>query len=223
MYNHVADYGYFVRKNRLNGLKMWLVLKDTLSSVFGKKTYRWNVKSSQIEGEYKMLGAKYIGHEEMTDDMDLHRWEKEHFLVQHIRILHESPKPTVVKILQVAYNTGQLRCEMELSEDFYAEWIDRVVDYPSREDPLKISDLTTINRYVSRDIQNTPIIKFVDDINAAQGIALAGDILASVMQSAMTETDTSDEMLPMSGGYVRPPVGHSAHTFKIDFSNIKYM
>jgi len=223
MYNRVAEYGYCVRKNRLDGLKMWLLLKDTLSTVFGKKTYRWNIESSQISGEYSKLGSKYIGHLEHVDEDEMDQWEKEHFLVQHIRILHESPEPTIVKMLQVAYNTGQLKSEMEESSEFYENLKNRVVDYPSEANPLKIRDLTTINRYISRDLQNTHVIDFVEHIKASHGfalaLALAGNVFACVMPdlSATTDmTDSSDE-LPMSGGAVI----HT--TFKINFSDIKYI
>ena len=223
MYNRVVDYGYFVRKNKLNGLKMWQLLKDTLSTVFGKKTYKWNIEPSQIEGEYSKLDSKYIGHLEMDDARvkDEDRWEKEHFLVQHIRILRESPEPTIVKMLQVAYNTGQLRSEMEKSPEFYEKLEDRVVDYPSKESPVTVRDLTQIDRYISHDMQHSHATDFVDDHKAAHGFALAGNVLICVMPGSATvdtvDTTESSDTLPMSGGSVR----HS--TFKINFSDIKYI
>ena len=182
IYSQVLGYGYFVRVSKLNGLAMWGLLKDNLSNVFGKDTFEWNIPNDQITGEYNQLDTSgFIGHKDKTDEMDTHQWESEHFLVQHIRILKESPKPTVVKILQVAYNTGQLVGEMESGSEFYKKFIKRVVDYPSADSPLKLGDIVQMDRYISTTLQNTQISELVKNNNMAKGLSIAGGIFKSIV------------------------------------------
>lgn len=178
MYNQVKEYGYFVRNNGLNGLIMWNVIKFVFQQIFGDTTYKWNIPHDQIMGEYNLLDDKFIGHLEMSDSLDRLRWESEHFLVQHIRILKETQKPTIVKILQVAYNTGQLEAEMRKHSEFYKQFKKNVVSYPTKESPLKISDLMKIDRYISRELQDTEISEFMRDRTPAIALPHISKMLA---------------------------------------------
>ena len=147
LYNSVINYGYIVRKYNYDGLAMWNLLKNPLSKVFhGNNPGEWATSRKQIEDEYKNIEKSgFIGHLDETPDMDHNQWEREHFLVQHVRILFKSPQPTIVKYLQVGYNTGQLNAELEVNPDFYEKYMDKVTAF------------TNIDRYIPSEIMQTPI------------------------------------------------------------------
>jgi hypothetical protein len=215
-YNEVIKYGNFVRSNRLNGLIMWNVLKVVFQQIFGDRTYEWNTSHDQIIGEYNLLDGKFIGHLEPSDSLDKLRWEPEHFLVQHIRILKETKKPTIVKILQVAYNTGQLEAEMNKNREFYKQFKNNVVSYPSEDSPLKIKHLKKINRYISPEMQDTDISELVPDSTPAIAISHINKMLAPLSHGLPKPLDesTQDNMM---GGSTNNKI------IRIDFTNIKYI
>ena len=147
LYNSVIHYGYIVRKYNYDGLAMWNLLKNPLSKLFkGNNEDEWAIPREQIEEEYKKIEDEgFIGHLDETPDMNHDQWEREHFLVQHVRILFKTPRPTLVKYLQVAYNTGQLNAELEVNPDFYEKYMDKVTTF------------TNINRYIPREIMQIPV------------------------------------------------------------------
>ena len=111
LFSLVKEYGYYTRKNDLDGLAQWNRLKNILLK-------------SKIEGEWDQKVKQYFV--EMRSDLkiqeceneipiknDLERkkmWEKHHFYLQHARIPTLNFKePKLVRLLQIAYNAGQLQ------------------------------------------------------------------------------------------------------------------
>jgi len=149
----VIIYVESVRRLNYDGLVMWNLLKNPLSELFGNTKYDWEISREQIEEEYGLLDSQFIGHLDETPDMDHDQWAREHFLVQHVRILFKTPRPTLVKYLQVAYNTGQLKAELDMNPDFYEKHMD------------KVRTFMNINRYIPSEIMQKPISELQTENN----------------------------------------------------------
>lgn len=107
-FEEIKAYGKYVRENKLNGLDSWNSKKKQLLEeliVFDK----WNIED--IEGKYKFvhdeLGMKGDDFDEKTEN-----WEKFHFFLQHFRI-PKNNKPDSLRLMQIAYNAGQLEACFE--------------------------------------------------------------------------------------------------------------
>lgn len=141
LWNHVLNHGYTVRKNGLNGLEEWQPLKNLYS------TYEiGTTKNVPINEKIKGLVQKvnYACQDKDHNDVTIeicdikltNSKETDHFIIQHLRIptMLDFTLP-LVKILQIAYNAGQVKAEIE--KDTYHQ---KIVKFYEEN---KLSDLTT--------------------------------------------------------------------------------
>uniref|UniRef100_A0A6C0EFP6 Uncharacterized protein n=1 Tax=viral metagenome TaxID=1070528 RepID=A0A6C0EFP6_9ZZZZ len=110
------NYGTYVRKNKLNGLESWQLLKKMFGTV--NKSYDLNLEN--LEELRKKVDYKEIGKEdenakltvdgtEMSNDI-----EHDHFFVQLFRlpkVNNKDGKLQFLKLMQIAYNIGQFKAE----------------------------------------------------------------------------------------------------------------
>jgi hypothetical protein len=120
LFNTVIEYGKQVRSRGLDGLDMWNKIKKLFSADTGN--CEWNIKRT-INGEsisdlsaiydyvHDELGMK--GGDEDQDVVDKAEWEKYHFFLQLIRIAKKNPDCSLMRLMQVAYNVGQLQADYE--------------------------------------------------------------------------------------------------------------
>jgi hypothetical protein len=173
----VFKYGKDVRRNKLDGLRMWGDLKDQIIALFGKNKYAWATEMSVFNAEYDGLVAReedgIIGHIEDVPDEEHNKWELQHFLLQHIRIPRNEPEPPIHKFMQVFYNSGQLVAEWLKPEnvDIYKELFSALRapktvgtnQYPPVLTSRKGIIIASVNpgRYIPADMLVKPVSKYV--------------------------------------------------------------
>ena len=71
----------------------------------------WKESAKQIYNDLIKLG---VNNSEGWEDSGLSHpdWERQHYLLQHGRIIYKNPDGSVVRLLQIAYNIGQFKVEV---------------------------------------------------------------------------------------------------------------
>lgn len=173
LFENIKVYGRYVRTNHLDGLKFWNIIKsflskpeqkeglDKLNEIIGDK---WSIevklsskKSSNIEEIYEFVHGEnsnqlaIFGEEgdEKKKSLTHDEWEQHHFFLQLIRIPKNS-KLNLIKLLQVAYNLGQLSvCLNNLSseaKDYFESnnlsCLDSYVKLSEKQNELLESDIS---------------------------------------------------------------------------------
>jgi hypothetical protein len=115
-----AKYGYEVRYKKKKGNDAWSAVKPLLSSIDNNcKFAAWEEKSLTyydiLKGKFGLFGDTRIDANgiETNDSVDPLLWEPQHFMLQHGRICKNN-SPSLMRLLQIAYNSGQLRAERQL-------------------------------------------------------------------------------------------------------------
>jgi hypothetical protein len=148
------DYGFNVRCNKMDGLKMWNNIKPLFSGI--GKSFVWR---SKILNLYDVVIKEFgITDEELHSDAtpeEKLKWKLQHFFFQHVRIPnHNLSEANLQRLMQVAYNSGQLYCEMVINKStFYTEEMKKF--YISNK-------LDNIKTYLSCENLNA-MSKFVSD------------------------------------------------------------
>lgn len=144
LWNHMKEIGFVVNSNNCNGLKMWQPLKK-----FYTNCQYDECKEIKIDKEIKQLTSliKYSSNDSDDESATIkignttlkNTKQADHFVIQHFRIakLHNYKLP-LVKLLQIAYNAGQV--ESEIAKQTYS---DEVVEF------YKSNNLGYINTFVN--------------------------------------------------------------------------
>lgn len=134
LWDEIQNYGYNVRKNNLDGLKDWQEPKAKYSKFYiaGREDgIIMNNNFHNIENKIQyIIGQDTKDHQDVIvkiDNIELdNRIDKYHFFIQHFRIPKlENYKLSVLKLLQIAYNSGQFKADAEANKhdkkviDFY--------------------------------------------------------------------------------------------------------
>ena len=118
----VVEYGHEIRRKNVNGLEAWNKIKPLFEKVSVVGEWKEECCLKYYDEMKEILGV--IEDEKGIDKLV---WEKNHFYLQHGRIpyLNQST-PTLTRLMQIAFNDGQLYYEMITSNDpFYTkEWKD---------------------------------------------------------------------------------------------------
>ena len=135
LFDTVRDYGLKVRSNgTLNGKEMW----DRVKPLFKVVTddCNWNIYRTKANGDallsldeiydyvHDELGMK--GGDEDQDTVEQDKWEKYHFYLQLIRVPRNNPDCSLVRLMQVAYNLGQLQAEYD--DSIYTDDVRKFLD-----------------------------------------------------------------------------------------------
>lgn len=148
LFNKIRAYGFTVRQNELHGLKAWKPIKDILIShqsegIWSIEVKIDNVSNEDIDSIYcyvrDTLGMK--GGDFDTSDPN---WEPYHFFLQLIRIPRNSPKCSILRICQIAYNIGQLTSELKKDAD------KKIYDDKARQ-YYEINNLHKLESYVNAE------------------------------------------------------------------------
>ena len=122
LFNEVCKYGYMVRKTKINGKKAWNDIEKIISN---NNIYLggWNAKSYVFYNDLLNLGVI-----EETNTVFHHDiWLYHHFLLQHGRLAKK--ECYLNRILQIAYNAGQLAYCLKNSEGSIVYTYDRILYY----------------------------------------------------------------------------------------------
>lgn len=159
LFEKIIRWGYDTRSKKFDGLKRWNVMKDILSE--SKVKGSWNPKVKEFFVEMRStLKIQECKDEFKGSNEDIQReWEKHHFYLQHARIptLNFS-EPTLVRLMQIAYNAGQLRAEW--NNDFYNK---------EKRDFYESNHLDNIHTYMDDEslaiLNNSISEQIIDNIN----------------------------------------------------------
>ena len=130
LWNKVQQYGFDVRQNKLDGQKMWEQIQTPLN--INKIEGKWDLILIGAYSHMKSkLGVKEVKCEILeSDKVKQHDvWEKLHFYLQHTRVpVLKFNEPILCRLMQVAYNSGQLKAEYEDSiyTDAMKEYYDKL-------------------------------------------------------------------------------------------------
>ena len=120
LFQNVKKYGFYVRKNKLDGLKYWNIIKNfisqqqtknnSISKELNKLLGNWNIsvkinskKTSNIDEIYNYIHDEFKIYGEEGDEekynITHNLWEPYHFYLQLIRIPKNSPQLNLTKLL----------------------------------------------------------------------------------------------------------------------------
>lgn len=130
LFKLILKYGYRVRKNREDGLQAWSQVKPffaqstqqipPLSPAYQAAWTKVNYQAKS-EDDVTITIAGYTFHN-MKKDGGVN--ERDHFIIQLFRIPHLSNYSlSVLKLLQIAYNIGQLYADKELYPPPVLAWL----------------------------------------------------------------------------------------------------
>jgi hypothetical protein len=111
LWEEVILFGYNIRKNTKDGKAGW----DAIKVLIPDMGVSWLENSKTF---YDKLVALEVNTSETSEEagMSHEEWERNHFLIQHGRIINKNPDGSLVRLLQIAYNIGQFKRELELTK-----------------------------------------------------------------------------------------------------------
>lgn len=188
LFENIKVYGRYVRTNGLDGLEYWNKIKrfvqrpeqeeglGEINKLLSSNGWEINVKigsstNSNInqiynyvhgdkENELKIFGEE--GDEE-SKSLDHNIWEQYHFFLQLIRIPKNNPEINLLRLLQIAYNLGQLSVSLEEGSVFDS----KSIEYFKSNNLDKLESYIKINRGQKAELETKlPITDFVANTNA---------------------------------------------------------
>jgi hypothetical protein len=115
IWNLIMDYGKLVRTNGLDGFDSWNNIKTILEKY--NQPGEWLPEAinryDEMMAKFDIIDIKkdkYI--ENINDEQKKEKsleWEVTHFFFQHSRILKPNEEANLLKLMQIAYNAGQLK------------------------------------------------------------------------------------------------------------------
>lgn len=137
------EYGKIVNKKNLDGLNAWIDIKPLFEKHI--ECGKWNIFIkigkefvSDINTIYDYVHDDLEMKGDENDDMsDKKMWEKKHFFLQLIKIIKNNPEFSFVRLMQIAYNIGQLSNHIEydslfteeIREYFYSNKLNKISSY----------------------------------------------------------------------------------------------
>lgn len=139
LFNMVRDGAFCARINnpKMDGRAFWQYIKNQCNNVHFPTNSKWRFKA-------------YIPINETN--------ELQHFIAQHFNIPHNTPHPTLTKILQIALNSGQFLAIAPVYEvagyDYFINDLHLLQTYVHNDDIIAVSDfipeslITSIETYI---------------------------------------------------------------------------
>jgi mannose-6-phosphate isomerase-like protein (cupin superfamily) len=188
LFENIKVYGRYVRTNGLDGLEYWNKIKTfiqrpeqaeglgEINKIISSSGWEINVKidsstNSDINQIYDYVRGdkenelKIFGEEgdEKAKSLEHNVWEQYHFFLQLIRIPKNNPKINLLRLLQVAYNLGQLSVCLKEGSVFDS----KSIEYFKSNNLDKLESYIKINSDQKEELETKlPIIDFVTNTNA---------------------------------------------------------
>jgi hypothetical protein len=124
LFNNVMKYGFLVRKHKLDGKKYWTNAENVISPN-NISMNKWSVQSYSFY--YDLINMGVIEDPTMITTHD--EWQYNHFLLQHGRLIKK--ECALNRLLQIAYNGGQMAYCLKNSEGTYVYTYERIKYYVS--------------------------------------------------------------------------------------------
>lgn len=108
LWEEIINYGYEIRKNNKDGKVGW----DTIKVLIPDLKITWLDKPKNFHDKLVELG---VNKSETPEEavMSKAQWERHHYLLQHGRIVKNNEDGNLQRLLQIAYNAGQFKAELE--------------------------------------------------------------------------------------------------------------
>lgn len=108
LWEEFIQYGYNIRAKGKDGKIGW----DTIKGLIPDMKVEWTGKSKTF---YTALNALGVNISETPEEANMlkEEWERHHYLIQHGRIINKYAEGSLIRLLQIAYNIGQFRKELE--------------------------------------------------------------------------------------------------------------
>ena len=140
LWEELINFGYNVRKNNKDVKLAWTEVKKILPEV----QFEWTKKSEKFYNELVDLGLTKADTPEAAGIIQS-IWERQRFLLEHGRIILINPKGSLLKLLQIAYNVGLFKFELE-----------KQLYLPEQMRYYIVNELNKITTYVEK-IEKLPI------------------------------------------------------------------
>jgi hypothetical protein len=176
LFRMFATYGYEVRRRGKQGDRAWSSVKNIFQNKYFARTTTfssWGVRCQTYFDQLICLGT--VGGttidekgNELPDCADKTRWEPQHFLLQHGRIVKNNlDSPSLMRLCQIAFNSGQMRAVRETEPDRYTE--KQLSHYDSKENGtaelssyISDEDLNKLDMYLSGDMDLIRIVNLLE-------------------------------------------------------------
>ena len=149
-------YGYKVRLTQMDGLVAW----KQLAKIFAlyNPPIEWKKNLSEMYTYISNQDEKYgIQDIDQSDSSERELWEISHFFFQHVRIPpnNQDEKALLLRLIQIAYNTGQFVASVEIykKRGFYS-WL----SYYHKHDMANIESYITKNSLQASKLFDKEII-----------------------------------------------------------------
>jgi mannose-6-phosphate isomerase-like protein (cupin superfamily) len=233
LFKSVIKYGKYVRENRLDGLRYWNNLKNIISTKNLQEINKilgntWNIKISIGDTETNNLDIVY---NHVHDELEMHgddndskddkeKWDKNHFFLQLVRI-PKNNELNLLRILQIAYNIGQLSVHLndketysEVAIDFYDRnklgKMETYIEGNKIIDIEIISILEEINTYIKKTINIfcADIEQITMDNNSYRKVLYTGTRQQFVLMSITPGDNIPKEIHPDTDQFIRVEEGN---------------
>jgi hypothetical protein len=185
LWDSFVKYGYEVRHGKKKGYDAWSVVKTPLASIDNDCKFSiWNNKSvtyyDLLKNKLGLNGDTIVdaNGNETNDVADHLIWEPHHFMLQHGRIVKNN-KPSLLRLLQIAYNAGQLRAERQSNGDkafaneqisFYNDSTNGMTYIRSYISELDQQKLEEINNNESLSSILTNVMKIISNVDTLPSV-----------------------------------------------------
>lgn len=173
LWEELINFGYNVRKNNKDVKLAWTEVKKILPEV----QFEWTKKSEKFYNELVDLGLTKADTPEAAG-MVQSIWERQRFLLEHGRIILINPKGSLLRLLQIAYNVGLFKFELE-----------KQLYLPEQMRYYIVNELNKITTYVEK-IEKLP----VDTVKMLQ------ITFPDLLQNNNTENTKENTEIKISGG-----------------------
>jgi hypothetical protein len=134
LWEEIINFGYNVRKNNKDIKLAWEELKKIIPDI----KFTWTKKSELFYNQLVDLGLTKADTPEAAGIIQ-ELWERQRFLLEHGRIILINPQGTLLKLLQISFNVGLFKCEIE-----------KQLYLPEQMRFYIVNELNKINTYVEK-------------------------------------------------------------------------
>lgn len=156
LWEELINFGYNVRKNNKDVKLAWAEVKKILPEV----QFEWTNKSEKFYNELVDLGLSKADTPEAAGLVQS-IWERQRFLLEHGRIILINPKGSLLRLLQIAYNVGLFKFELEkqlyLPEQmryYIVNELNKITTYVEKIDKLPIDTVKMLQINFPDLVQN---------------------------------------------------------------------
>ena len=158
LWEEFTNFGYLIRKSDKDGIAGW----RSIMVLIPKLNVTWIEKSKSYFDKLVELGVSGV---ETSDAAILStpEWGRNHYLIQHGRIVKNNPEGDMKRLLQIAYNAGQFKAELEKNaypveqlKYYLVNDLNKVTSYIEKIDKIPEDALENLKKVFKPTSSGTP-------------------------------------------------------------------